>query len=584
MSWVQPELLWLLLLAPLTGWGVAWLLRRRRRAEHEWISGALQPRLRRGGPARPTWVLVGLSVWVVAACVAALARPRWGTIESQHERRGVDLVLVLDTSLSMAAPDVQPNRFFVAQALVRRLLEALPGHRFGLVQVEGISTVLIPLTEDTAAIELLVDALEPASAPVPGTLLAPALEHALTLFPEGDQRNRVVVLLSDGEDHGSPVAAIQRKLAESGVVVHALGIGTLRGSPIPLPGQPGEVKRDLQGQVVVTHLRPETLQSLASETGGLYLEAPGATVDLSSLIGEIRKLRGRVRSIEVKTAAADRFQLPLLAALLGTLGWLWLEPNRPHRRRRRRATATGSLLTVLLASSPLAGTPTQETAPSSDGSAAPRGVERWLFNPRERTNQGLHRLQAGDAEGALAPFDGAARLAPQDTRTRYNRESSRLFADREINFEELEAVAREAPEPLAVKAWYNLGNGYLAKQEYGRAIRAYREALLRQPDFVPAKQNLELALQAQQRQPQNQGPRNPPPSAEEPRSEPQPGPGELDRERPSKPSPKEFQDQPDLNAEQAAALLAASEQLEKQAQKEARAREAKRRNIRDRDW
>lgn len=585
MSWGHLELLWLLPLAPGLAWAVSWSLRRRRRFELEWISGVLQARLRRGGPARPAWLFVLLAAWVAAGTVLALARPRWGTVETQVERRGVDVVLVLDTSLSMAATDLPPNRFFVAQTILKRLLEALPGQRFGLVQAEGVGTTLVPLTEDSAAIELLLEALEPGSAPVPGTLLAPALERALELFPEGDQTHRAIVLLSDGEDHGSALDSVQRKLVEAGVIVHAIAVGTLQGSPIPIPGNPGEFKRDSQGQVVVSRLNPSVLRKLAEATGGVYLEASGPTTDIDPLIAAVRKLRGQVREVGFKNVGEERFQLGLFAAILGTLAWLWLEPNRPLKATRGKRSSVLLLAGVLAAPAPLVG---QARKSSSAASSRPTAnpVEPWLFNARERTEEGLRRLEKGELEKALQPFESAARLAPQDPRARYNRETVRLMANGQVDTTALETVAREAKGPLAVKAWYNLGNAQLAGENYAQAIQAYRQALLLQPNFLPAKQNLELALRRLKRTEQPSPPQPTPPSEQRGQA-PEPSPsGSQPQKEEKQPgsAPREFQDQPDLNADQAAALLAASEQLEKQAQKEARAREAKRRRIADRDW
>lgn len=591
MTFTHPELLGLLVFVPVVAvWTILYWRRRQAREAH-WVGRPLQNRLRRGGPPRPPWFLAVLAASVVGSLVVALARPRWGTVEEQVERRGVDVVLVLDTSLSMAAPDAPPNRFSVAQALARRLLQGLPGNRFGLVQAEGIGTVLLPLTEDAAAVELLLDVLEPGSAPLPGTLLAPALERALELFPQEGTRNRVIVVLSDGEDQGSPVAGVRQRLVDAGVQVHTLGIGTVRGAPIPLPASAGEVKRDASGGVVVTRLVESTLQELSTATGGLYLRASSPGADLTSVVEAIRNLRGQVRTLELRTVGEERFQIPLSLGVLAILIWLWLGSNRLVRARRKHPSPAIAILTfggLLSALSPLPGA---EPAPDDRSAAAssPSWAERLTYNARERTGRGLRALETGDPASALGPFEAAARLLPGDDRTVYNRETSRLLAGVAPRLEALEEVARSAPGSLAVHAWFNLGNAQLAAGELREAIRAYREALLRDSDYLPAKHNLEVALRKLEAQQREEPGSSPPPA---PDSEPQPAPapeaGQPEESKPEDRGPARsagsFQPQPDLNAEQAASLLAATEQLERKARKEAQARESRKRPSGVRDW
>ncbi len=330
MSWGHAELLWLLLLAPLAAAAAAVVWRRRVAALAAWAARGLWRRL--GLDCAPARLFASVALLAVALAGAAIAlvQPRWGSVEETVERRGVDIVFVLDSSLSMAAADIAPSRLAVGRHLVRRLASELPGHRVALVQAEGDAVVLCPLTLDTAVLDLLLDTIEPAGLPVSGTLLAPALEAALELFPESGTKSRVVVVVSDGEDHGSPLEKALARAVETGVVVHAIGIGSSRGAPIPLGGESG-YKRDAAGRVVMTQLHADTLQRLAGGTDGLYLEASGLATDLAPLVAAVDRLEKRALEGQVLATQPERFQWPLAAATLALLLHLAAGPLRQIR-------------------------------------------------------------------------------------------------------------------------------------------------------------------------------------------------------------------------------------------------------------
>jgi Ca-activated chloride channel family protein len=348
MSFALPRLLWLLALAPLAATAAAALWRRRLQADDAWAARGLWDRLlptfRRGRLV----LSVACLTLAVAGIALALARPRWGDAQQQVERRGVDVVFLLDSSLSMAAPDVAPSRLFAAKAMVRRMSQAMPEDRVALVQTEGEGLMLAPLTLDGAVLDLLLDTVEAGSLPLPGTELAAGLDTASRLFGPQTARHRALVILSDGEDHGGGLEAATAKLKENGVVVFALGIGTPQGSPIPIAG--GEFKHDESGKVVLTRLHEETLESLARATGGAYLRVTSPATDPAAILGQIDRLEKRTLETETVTTREERFQWPLLLAAAALLLQLAVGPfaparkaaaaaRRPERPRGQRAAA-----------------------------------------------------------------------------------------------------------------------------------------------------------------------------------------------------------------------------------------------------
>ncbi len=322
MMFAAPKLLWFLVLAPLAVLLGAAFWNRLRRRLTAWAQPGLWHRLGIAYSRVRVWrslVALGLAL---AAIALALARPRWGTVETEVERQGVDIVFLLDSSLSMATEDVVPSRLAIARSLIRRLASSLPGHRVALVQAEGKGLVLAPLTTDAAVLDLLLDTVLPASLPEPGTQLGDALRQAVDLYPPDGEKHRVLVVVSDGEDHGSAWQASLQKLKDASVVVHTLGVGTQRGGPIPLPtaddrSAPAQrYKLDSDGRVVVSKLGESTLERMAAETGGIYLAVTSPATDPGPVVQAIDAMDKRSFEARAVDVLAERFQWPLgLAAL-----------------------------------------------------------------------------------------------------------------------------------------------------------------------------------------------------------------------------------------------------------------------------
>jgi Ca-activated chloride channel homolog len=344
MSFAVPSLLALALLAPLAAALALWLWRRRLAADGAWAAPGLWGRLARSTSQRRIGIAVAALALAVLGAALALARPRWGVSSVQVERRGIDVVFVLDSSLSMAAFDVEPSRLETAKALLRRLAAEMPENRLGLVQTEGEGLVLAPLTLDAAAIDLMLDTVEPGSLSVPGTELETGLDRAIGLFPEGGERHRAIVLLSDGEDHGGDLSHGIERLQKAGVVVSAIGIGTEAGSPLKLPSPEVEpaappaaapadsFKRDRDGRVVISRLREESLETLARATGGVYLGATSAGLDPAPIVRRIGEISGRTLAKDKVETQEERFQWPLALAALALGVHLLVRPFAPSLR------------------------------------------------------------------------------------------------------------------------------------------------------------------------------------------------------------------------------------------------------------
>ncbi|OLD60572.1 MAG: hypothetical protein AUI33_15485, partial [Ignavibacteria bacterium 13_1_40CM_2_61_4] len=251
--------LWLLglLALPLIAAIEAWLTRVDRDRAARLVARPLWARVVRRPAEHWRYIRLGLVLLGAAGVSLALARPQWGIVREKVEREGVDVVLVLDTSGSMATQDVPPNRFFLAKQALAALISRLDGDRFALVAFEGDAYPLVPLTLDADALGLFLDTMEPGIVPSPGTSLGSGLVKGLDLFVDKDRRNKVMVLVSDGEDLEGDVEEAVRRAKEAGVIAHTVGVGTESGQPVPDFDPDGRLigfKHDPSGTAVVSRL------------------------------------------------------------------------------------------------------------------------------------------------------------------------------------------------------------------------------------------------------------------------------------------------------------------------------------------
>lgn len=336
LLWRDPPSLAALALVPALAAFLWWARRRRRQALATFVAAALLPAVAPDVDERRRRVRLVLLVAAALLLALALGGPMWGFRWEEVHREGIDLIVALDTSRSMLATDVKPNRLARAKLAVQDLLAELQGDRVGLVAFAGTAFVQCPLTLDYGAFAQSLDAIDVGIIPRGGTSLGAAVDTGLEAF-EGRQGNhQALVLITDGEDHEGRVQDAIKRAAERGVKVYTVGIGTADGELIP--GEAGGYFKDRQGQVVKSRLDEETLKRLAVDTGGVYLHATGASLGLTELYRDyIGSLEKRELASTLERRFEHRFQIPLaLAAVLLAFEPLVGERRLPARVRRWR--------------------------------------------------------------------------------------------------------------------------------------------------------------------------------------------------------------------------------------------------------
>ena len=335
MRFAEPGMLWLLLAAPALALFIVLAARRRAALLRRFAEPALLPRLGAHGAAARRWSRALLAVAAVALLALALARPQWGSRLEMVQRKGLDIVIAVDVSQSMLAEDIRPSRLARSKQEIQRFVEALDGDRVGLVAFAGDAFLQSPLTSDYAAFRIFLDVLDPSLVGAQGTDLARALETAVEAFPEGSDRgrDRVIILLTDGEDHGGRALRVAEEAARAGILIHTVGVGSETGAPVPLTDASGRRRflRDRRGEPVSSRLDATTLAAIARAGGGAFHHARPGRFELPDVLRRLDDLERAELETQRLARYEERYQWPLAAALL-LLALETLVADRPRRR------------------------------------------------------------------------------------------------------------------------------------------------------------------------------------------------------------------------------------------------------------
>jgi Ca-activated chloride channel homolog len=343
IRFAYPYLLWLLLLVPAWAGLLWWGFRRRRQAAATFVSQKLLDRIayslsrRRMGWKAALW----LTAWTLI--VIGAADPQVGTKVEEVKREGIDVVIAVDVSNSMLCEDLTPSRLESAKHEIQRFINGLTGDRVGLVAFAGSAILHCPLTTDYGAAKLLVRVLDADLVPEQGTALADAIDAAHQAFTDEGSGSRVIVIISDGEDHEEQAVDVAREAANDGVRIYTIGMGTPQGAPIPVfnvKTGTSDYKRDQSGNVVVTRLNDVLLRQVAEAGGGEYYRASPSGTELQAIWDEISKMQKRELGKKQFTAFEDRFQYLVFPGLLLLLGEFFLGEKRNSWRTTLRLPRT----------------------------------------------------------------------------------------------------------------------------------------------------------------------------------------------------------------------------------------------------
>lgn len=322
MYFGQPEFLYGLLLLPVIFLIWQWSAARRRAA----IARLGDPALVRRLSASVNWEgrRWQALLWFLALffLIIALARPQWGSEVQVVEQRGIEIMIALDISQSMMAEDIKPNRLSRAKLTIVDLMKRLEGNEMGLVLFAGDSFIQFPLTFDFATARSFLDNARPGIISRPGTAIGDAIETAMKGFNEQLASQKVIVIMTDGENHEPDALEWARRAAEEGIIIYTVGFGSPNGEPIPRYNEQNVLigfKKDQDGQTILSKLDEVTLQKIAFETKGQYFRSTASGREIDALIAEIEKLETTQLESRFETRRVERFQGFLLVALVALI-------------------------------------------------------------------------------------------------------------------------------------------------------------------------------------------------------------------------------------------------------------------------
>ena len=259
-----------------------------------------------------------LALLVLACMSLALVNPKVGTKLETVKREGVDVVFALDVSTSMLAEDIAPNRLEKSKQLVRQIINTLAGDRIGIIGYAGSAFPQVPITTDFSSARLFLSGMNTNMVSSQGTAMTQAIEMAETYYNDIEQKNRVLFLISDGEDHQGDYASIAAQANEKGIKIYTIGVGTTAGARIPIKrgGVVQSYKRDKDNQVVITKLNKKTLQEIAQAANGEYLDGSNT----KELVEQVQNILAGMdkKEFDAKQFSdfKDQFQWFLAGALL----------------------------------------------------------------------------------------------------------------------------------------------------------------------------------------------------------------------------------------------------------------------------
>jgi Ca-activated chloride channel family protein len=463
MRFEHASLLWLLLVVPpalaLFFW---WGGRMRRKLLTQFVEARLLESLTVGLSPVRRQIRFALVTLAVALLIVAVAQPQRGFDLQEVGQRGLDIVVAVDTSKSMLAADIPPNRLTRAKLAALELMQKAATDRLGLVAFAGNAFLECPLTADNTAFQQNVEALDVNSIPQGGTALREAINTALAAFKEKD-RYQALVLLTDGEDNDEGALAAAQDAAKAGMKIFTIGIGTSAGALL----DPNLV-RDPEGNAVKSHLNEPLLQQIAAATGGFYLPLRGA--DTMSVLYDrgLAPLPKAERAGKMIRRYHEQYRWPLAIAMILLLTEVFLPERQPSERRpsvRRRGARP--------AEAPRAG-----ASPPPAAVAVLAGLLLLPAAVKASPAGALRDYQAGNFTNALTEFSRLAAVQTNDLRLVFNAGDA---AYRATNFDLAQTLFTQvtvSPDlKMQQQAFYNLGNVQFQQAKLAKDLDGFEAGL-----------------------------------------------------------------------------------------------------------
>ena len=563
----DPIYLWLLVLIPILA-----LIRfisyrnqkkRLRKFGEPALLKELMPDVSRFRPSVKFWILQG----ALALLVLMLARPQMGTKISQEKRVGIETIICMDISNSMLAEDIVPSRLDRSKMMIENLVDHFSNDKIGLIVFAGDAFVQLPITSDYVSAKMFLSSIDPSMIATQGTDIGRAIDMATHSFTPEEGIGRAIIVITDGENHEGGAVEAASAAKDAGMRVYVLGVGSSKGSPIPIPGTDDYMK-DNTGNTVMSALNEQMCKELAQAGGGAYIHVENNSAAQDQLDNELDKLSKKETTATLYSEFDEQFQaFGLLALLLLVLEICILDRRNPLLKnislfgKKKRAAAMLCLLLVAASAS----------AQMTD---------------RQYIRQGNKQFRSGDYANAEVSYRKAIEKNAKNPQAAFNLGNA-LMAQKKDSaaVEQFEGAARLETNPLRkAQAYHNMGVICQTHKMYGEAIEAYKNALRLNPKDDETRYNLVLCKHQKQKQDQQQqnqqGGDNDKKQDDKQKDQQQP-----DQQKDKQDDKQQEQPKPQMSKDNAEQLLNAAIQNEKQTQEKMKQQQQQpqRRNV-QKNW
>jgi Ca-activated chloride channel family protein len=504
----------------------------------------LMPDVSRFRPAVKFWILQG----ALALLIAMLARPQFGTKINNEQRVGIETIIAMDISNSMMAEDITPSRLDRSKMMVENLVDHFTNDKIGLIVFAGDAFVQLPITSDYVSAKMFLSSIDPSMMATQGTDIARAIEMATHSFTQEEGIGKAIIVITDGEDHEGGALEAAKAAKDAGMRVYVLGVGSTKGSPIPIPGT-GDYMKDNTGNTVMSALNENMCRQVAQAGGGAYIHVENNSAAQDQLDTELDKLAKKETTSTVYSEFDEQFQaVAILALLLLILEICIFDRRNPLIKRlslfgsKKKAAATMLLLMVAATAS----------AQQAD---------------RQYIREGNKQFRLGQYDKAEVSYRKAVEKNPKNPQAVYNLGNA-LMAQKKDSaaVQQFEQSTRIETNPLRkAAAYHNMGVICQTHKMYGEAIEAYKNALRNNPNDDETRYNLVLCkhLKKKQDEKQKQNQQN---KDDQNKKDDQKKDDQKDQKQDKKDDKQQEQQKPQMSKDNAEQLLNAAIQNEKMTQ------------------
>ena len=501
----------------------------------------LMPNVSRVRPVVKFWLLEA----ALALLVVMLARPQLGTRISHEKRTGIETIIAMDISNSMRAEDVVPSRLERSKMMIENLVDNFTNDKIGLIVFAGDAFVQLPITSDYVSAKMFLGNIDPAMMQNQGTDIAAAIKLATNSFTQQENIGKAIIVITDGEDHEGGAIEAAKYAKDKGMRVYVLGVGSTKGSPIPVP-ETGDYMRDNSGNTVMSALNEQMCREVAQSGGGAFIHVDNNTNAQRQLDEELDKLEHSETESTIYSDYDEQFQaVGILVLILLVIEIIILERKNPYMKNislfGNKKIATVCLLLIAVAAQ--------------------------AQTDRQYVRQGNKLFQKGDFEHAEVAYAKAIEKNEKNPQAHYNLGNA-LMAQRKDSAAvvQFQAAGQLETNPLRKsQAYHNIGVVCQQNKLYGDAIEAYKQALRLNPNDDETRYNLALCKHEKQKQDQNQQNQN----QNQQNKDDQQKKDNQDKQEQQQDQDKQKQQEqkPQMSKENAEQLLNAAMQQEKQTQK-----------------